>query len=255
MDILIEINMKKLEGSLTGMLFICVIMLSSWDKETSIIKNGTEVNDTCYVDGHITTGYVTIPCEPCVDINYEPIDLSPCSFKSIPYKTDTNLVFEDNLNNEVIYNLIAQKNNLYYRTSTSTLYCNWDKAYPYTIEGQGQALEFYLITDDNEFDFGFVIMLSVDYSHVSNELLFKENINLTKFDTNGYQLNYTLICLYPEDPRIGENRSVFYPEKLLNDKIFQNVYEGWENDLFYNYEYGLIGFRDDKQKLWVLKTK
>jgi hypothetical protein len=247
--------MKRITSSLTSMLLIFLILLSSCDKEDSNKKNIIEIIDSCYVDGQIITGYVKIPRDSCVDLNYGTVDLSPCSFKSIPYKTDTLLVFKDSLNNEVNYNLIAQKNNLYYRTSTATLYCNWNKDYPYTIEGKSQALEFYLFADNNESDFGFGITLSVDNSIKSNELVFKENIIVVKYDTYGNQLNYTLICLYPKDPEIGEKRSFFYHEKLLHDKIFQNVYGSWEKDLFYNYKYGLIGFRDNNYKLWVLMTK
>ena len=248
--------MRRTTIYLISLLSIIAIPFISCNKDSST-KKGTIKNDvdSCLNNHQIETGFVTIPHDSCQDFNFGTRDLSPCAFKSIPYKTDTDLKFVDNLKNEIVFKLIAQKNNLYYRTFISKLNCNWDTAYHYTIEGKCQCLYFYMQTNSKEVDLWFDFTLSKEINVTINQIEFKENINISKYDVNNNQLNYTLICLYPEDPSVSENRSNLYPELYLNNIKFTDVFVSSENDLYYCYKYGLIGFRDNNQKMWVLNTK
>jgi len=185
------------------------------------------------------------------------------SRNSIPYIENTNLYFQDSLGNEIV--LVVDMNNTGYKIE--------DGKYIIACEQDNSQQKEYGITTDS---YRYLIVEKYDTLNILYSLTLEVRPSYTpftidsladiikvcsgsKFDTNSYSFGCNLTILV--NPRNMKEKDLNWFQKnrkpvdeltLLN-KTFQNVYiSQLDSNEFYNFEYGLIAFKDSDKKLWVL---
>ena len=197
----------------------------------------------------------------CVEEYLGEMFLLESSRNSIPYIENTNLYFQDSLGNEIV--LVVDMNNTGYKI--------WDSQHIMACEQDTSQQKKYGITIDN---YRYLIVEKYNTLNIRYDLTLEVRPSYTPFtidsvadilkvcrgsknDTNSYGCNLTVL-VNPRNMRekdlnwYQKNRKPVDELTLLN-KTFQNVYiSQLDSNEFYNYEFGLIAFKDWQKKLWVL---
>ena len=193
---------------------------------------------------------------PCKDEIIGEYYLLENSKNSVPYNEDLRLYFKDATGNQVNFEvtksatdypqyIYALDTQCEYDSSQKKYYITTGEAYFYDIkeplESLGVSFDLFLgngffgINDIKIFD---QLKFSMDYSNENN--CSEDNISIL---INSNQLTDERVALYP--------KSTFINEVTLLNKTFEDVYVGSDEKIYYNYEVGLIGFKDQADNLWV----
>ena len=198
--------------------------------------------------------------EPCKDLELEYILLND-SFKSIPYnKFDKELHFIDSLNNEVVFEFF-QKERLFI-TGGGIIDCPTDNSKRINVTAKCDHYSFYLASNSDEVDIEIYIALSAQLGLAQDYAFVYDRLDIVAFPKNQASSSLSSLDIQVnqrENNYFSENNNFYNPVDSinLNGKVFYNVYyEPWpvKDYLYYNYEFGLIAFKNSSGKLWVLKT-
>lgn len=180
------------------------------------------------------------------------------SRNSIPYNENSNLFFNDSLGNEILFEV--DMNNLGYEVwdSDFSMQCEHDPSQQKVYEVIHDVYRYYITDKSDSLNIRFLIHLSADPSRdpftvdsVSDRLHVHRR---SKYDTISYASNLQII-VNPRNMRENEVDWFQKPveELQLLDKTFNDVYISLlDSNEYYNYESGLIAFKDWDGKLWVL---
>lgn len=137
--------------------------------------------------------------------------------------------------------------------------CVFDNSIKINVTAKIDTYEFYLVTNSNFIDKDFLITLRAtigihdDITHVYDVLYI-----LTFPKNGGSSISSLTIQVNQRDNFYIKEDNNFhnsYTSVTLNGRIFYDVYyDSYTKDIYYNYEFGLIAFRDNLNKLWVLKN-
>lgn len=197
-----------------------------------------------------------IETNSCADLELEHFLLND-SFISIPYTREKSLLFIDSLNNEIVFDFF-QKERLFY-TTQGKINCEFDNSIKINVTAKIDTYEFYLVTNSNFIDREFLISLRATLGIHNDISYIYDVLNVIAFPKNGgNSLSALTIQVNQRDNFYIKEDNNFHDSTIgvtLNGKVFYNVYyDNYRNDIYYNYEFGLIAFRDNSNKLWVLKN-
>lgn len=192
----------------------------------------------------------------CCDVEHlGSFNLMPSSRESIPYQEDVNLIFKNEFNNEVLF---AFRNGLYGYDSTdnsTSQECPCNPAFNQTMKAKGDTYSYLLAEPQGTLNVRFYISLSVRMFHGEENLIADIlDVSLSEEqDTSSYGGLYTLLV----DRRNLSDDYVKWYNTMPADsvemlgKTFYNVYSDEEGIAWYNYDKGLVAFKDRENKLWV----
>ncbi|OOG77954.1 hypothetical protein [Flavobacterium sp. A45] len=199
--------------------------------------------------------------EPCINLELKYI-LLDSSFKSIPYtKIDKKLHFIDSLNNEVVFEVV-QRERKFYSTTGGEIKCPSDNSKKINVEAEVDNYSMWLVSDSDEVDIKFLISLQATLGLAKDYAFVYDRLDIIAFPKkeSGNNISYIDIQVNQRENNYFSSSNNFYkPIDSINlkGKIFYNVYHNpWtvKGYMCYNYEFGLIAFKDSSGKLWILKT-
>ena len=180
------------------------------------------------------------------------------SRNSIPYNENSNLFFQDSLGNEILFEVDMNNRGYEVWDGHFSMQCEHDPTQQKVYGVIFDDYRYYLIDKSDSLNIRFLIELSVSASSdpftidtVSDRLHIHRS---SKYDTVSYASNLQIIV----NPRNMPENEVDWFEKpveelQLLDKTFNDVYiSNLDSNEYYNYESGLIAFKDWDGKLWVL---
>lgn len=198
--------------------------------------------------------------EPCKNLELKYILLDD-SYKSIPYtKFDKKLHFIDSLNNEVVFDLI-QRERIFHGTG-GEINCPSDNSKKIKVEAKVDTYSMWLVPNSDEVDIKILISLQATLGLAKDYAFVYDRLCISAFPNNQASFNLSYIDVQVnqrENNYFLSNNNFYKPIDSinLNGKIFYNVYHNpWtvKGYMCYNYEFGLIAFKNSSGKLWVLKT-
>jgi hypothetical protein len=197
--------------------------------------------------------------EPCKDLELKYILLDD-SYKSIPYtKFDTKLHFIDSLNNEVVFELI-QRERKFYGTG-GEINCPSDNSKKIEVKAEVDTYSMWLVSNSDEVDIKILISLQATLGLAKDYTFVYDRLNIRAFPKKEYgnDISYIDIQVNQRENNYFSSNNFYKPIDSinLNGKIFYDVYHNpWtvKGYMCYNYEFGLIAFKNSSGKLWVLKT-
>jgi hypothetical protein len=198
--------------------------------------------------------------EPCKDLELKYILLDD-SFKSIPYtKFDTKLHFTDSLNNEIVFELTQRERKFY--TTVGEIDCPSDNSKKIKVTAKADNYSMWLVSNSDEVDVTISISLQATLGLAKDYAFVYDRLDIRAFpkDLPSTNLSYIDIQVNQRENNYFSSSNNFYKPVdsiNLNGKIFYNVYYNpWtvKGYMCYNYEFGLIAFKNSSGKLWVLKT-
>ncbi len=178
------------------------------------------------------------------------------SIQYMPYDTVTTIYFKNKNGEELYFNSFNTpnvRNN--YNTVNINTFCGEDEIETYRFNRQDMRCSYnaselslsinmrILPVFDSDLLFYDILRLAISNAF-SNDPFSSNNLNIV----TSYKGNYLDV---PTD-------YVFLEELTLNHKLFKNVYISIKKnnepptDLYFNKEFGVIGFTDMENKLWVL---
>jgi len=182
--------------------------------------------------------------------------LMPGSRNAIPYQADATLYFKDESGNEVAFTL-RNDDDGYDTTDMGTgRNCPCDTNFIQTLKASGDAYYYFLKQPDLSFDIRFLITLST-YPFHGDEYLAADILEISIQDPND-TTSFGGALLVLVDPRnLTEEYLKWYKAApadslQLSGITFYDVYAEEDSLVFYNYEKGLVAFKDRQDKLWVL---
>lgn len=196
----------------------------------------------------------------CAEEYLGEIYLLESSRNSIPYNENTSLYFQDSLGNETIFQIDMEYYGYKIRNFSHIQTCEYDNSlekkykvhkdkYSYVIKESAQTLNkrFLLRLETEPFYDPFS---PVSYDTIYDRLAV---FIASKTDSTSYYSNLRILV----NPRnLSENDIDDFidpvEEITLLNKTFYSVFISKISKEYYNYEYGLIAFRDWDNKLWVL---
>lgn len=178
------------------------------------------------------------------------------SRNSIPYQADTTLYFRDASNNEIMFTL-RNSPEVYTRTDQSTTRrCPCNQDFDQIINASGDAFHFLLKQPDLSLDLSFLLNLHTQPFH-GQECLVADVLEISVQDKNDTG-SYGGVLRILVDPRNLTGEYLKWYRDLPVDSIellgstFYDVYSDANNEVWYNFEDGLVAFSDRQDKLWVL---
>ena len=196
----------------------------------------------------------------CPQVDLGEFYLLKSSLNSYPYsKDEATFKFSDSSNNEIAFRLAIAPvdSHLVSWYGRANNLCHYDNSMiEFIARAEYYKRGFYSIDEYVELDYE--IILHVDFRNDSS--IFDSDV-LSIFkqypqpnDASRYSVMDILIN-QRNNPSADymSNWPKSIPTILLNKKIFKDVYTSYENDLYFNFEYGIIAVRDSTNKLWVLK--
>ena len=200
---------------------------------------------------------------PCSDEDLGQLYLMTSLNDISPYTENMLIYFKDSLGNEQTFEFINQ--NVGHGTdqhSSTNVPCPSDANKRKEYKAKTEEYYFSIIQPETvtpRINFGF--NLSVRLMYLNGLMvcdMFEFHNAYPTINTIGYSSDYptydgmTLIT-HPRD--CSEEFLSQYPqptsEVTLLDKNFNDVYSSLNSNIYYNYEFGIIGFKDDAGDLWV----
>jgi len=179
--------------------------------------------------------------------------LVPESRNSIPYENKLKIYFIDSLNNEVYFEFDEENQGLQQTSMSASKKCEcnpsiWEaknadtKSYVYIISEPQQLL-----------NMKFLIHLSPDPYH-GDDFLVADVLSISLNSATDSSSFGGLMDILVDERNLTEEYINWYQTTKLDtvqigDRTFNDVYAN--NNVFYNYAFGLVAFLDRKSKLWV----
>jgi len=183
--------------------------------------------------------------------------LMPESRNSIPYENELKIYFIDSLDNEVYFEFDEENQGLQQTSMSASKRCEcnpsiWEaknadtKSYVYIISEPQQLL-----------NMKFLIHLSPNPFH-GDDFLVADVLSISLNDATDSTSFSGLMDILVDERNLTEKYINWYEITKLDtvqigDRIFNDVYAN--NNVFYNYEFGLVAFLDRQSKLWVYDRK
>ncbi len=199
---------------------------------------------------------ITIECSDEI-ILLEDAFFDDNSRQFVPYDSMSTIYFTNKYGEEVSFishiTHIGESFLLNFRTQIA---CSLDQVNTYQYDRQTLTKSFKC----SELDLSIMINLGPIMS--GTNLSFYDELTMLIFapHTNGVFQDLNILSIVTStkgnDIKVKENY-FFLNELTLNQKAFKNVYANIKGnnepltDLYYNYEFGVIGFTDMENKLWV----
>ena len=180
----------------------------------------------------------------------------PESRTSIPYQENTNLYFRDNADNEIMF-IFRPDDQSYGITDNGTLRtCPCDPEFKQVIKVGGDAYHYFLSEIPRSLNITFLLDLSLRPFHGEDNLI-ADVLNISISDNSDSTSYSGLMSILVNQRNLTSNYITGYKNTpidsvLLLDKWFSNVYLDDEGTVWYNFDQGLIAFRDRSEKIWVL---
>jgi len=178
------------------------------------------------------------------------------SRNSIPYQADANLYFRDASNNEVMFTL-RNSQDVYTSTGqTTTRKCPCNRDFDQIINASGDAFHFFLKQPDLTLDLSYLIDLHTQPFH-GDECLVADVLEISVQDKNDTASYGGVLRILVDQRNLTGEYLKWYRDfpvdsvELLGS-TFYDVYTDAENEVWYNFEEGLVAFTDRQDKLWVL---
>ena len=192
---------------------------------------------------------------PCAAQNIE-FTLLNDSFKSIPYIKEKTLIFTDSLNNEISLEFSPKKRTFY--TTQGSINCALDNSKKTTINAKIDTFEFDL-TSNNAIDLSILFRLQAVIGFDKDSVFVRDMLDIITFPKAGGSNISQLNIQVNQRTNYYFNKSNNFHNSVesiqLNGKTYYDVfYDHGVDNLYYNYELGLVAFRDKSKKLWVLKN-
>ena len=201
------------------------------------------------------------PINICEDEYVGEFRLLESSSISIPYSKNLNLFFKDSIGNEKVFEFDFDNGGYYITDSPYSTPCD-----------ANSSLEKYLIANTDNYhyriyetspsnDLRFLISLcAIPFSLGTEIVKLSDQFIVTRFleitpQTNNYDIALILMVNRRD---LKEEEIDSFPKPIeeleLQGKIFNKVYTNIDSSLYYNYELGIIAFKDqEKNHLWVLE--
>lgn len=178
-------------------------------------------------------------------------------FRSFCFNKDEEITFSNGQGEEIIFTVagtaVWQTGSVkFHRQDTCITYCHDQEVANKHFTSEN--IKFYLQLGAYVDDYS-------NYDNIESELYIGFRFYETIQNSNGAfisvpTLNIALLDSFDEEIALDTSRYSFYPDILLNEKPFTNVYSRNERYLdyvipFFNVEDGLIGFEDYNDVMWV----
>lgn len=190
-------------------------------------------------------------------VNLGPFYLKESSANLFPYtKTDTNLVFKNALNEELVFtqSLLVRDTFMY----SSFNECPFDSTLqvPYVRTEDKIIASYRNDSLDLWFQFSFEASFRRDKNSVTGESDMATAF-VSRYSHNMFAILKSLISFKSGLPLYTLNK--FYPSITLGQKSFENVYSNEFSNyilsdflVYMNYDFGIVGFEEkDAGKVWV----
>lgn len=200
---------------------------------------------------------------PCADEDMGHLYLLTSLIDISPYTKDVYIFFKDSVENEQVFEFINEKaGHTTEQYSSTNVPCPSDANERKEFKAKTEEYYFSITQKQNDsIGISFSISLSVSLGYLNGLMVFDE-LSITAFPPSETGYGYGSYLLDDFIHLIANPRDCVeeflsqYPqpetEVTLLGKSFNNVYSSSNSNLLYNYEFGIIGFKDDSGTFWVL---
>ena len=199
--------------------------------------------------------------EQCAEEYLGEMYLLESSRNSIPYNKNTSLYFQDSLENETVFQVDME--NVGYRIMNRYYSepCEFDNSLEKIYKVRSDHYRYFISESTKTLNLTFLLVLDIQPSYypfninkISDELGVGRG-SKTDSTTAAYGINLNILVdprTLSEDEIKKRNFQSPVDEITLLNRTFYDVYISSNSKEYYNYELGLIAFRDYDEKLWVL---
>ena len=196
--------------------------------------------------------------EQCAEEYLGEISLLESSRNSIPYNENTSLYFRDSLENETIFQIDMEIEGYKEKWNVSYHFaCEFDNSIQKIYNIKIDQYRYIISESANTLDKQFALHLAPEPSYnpfnidtISDQLgVYKGRVS----NSGAYATNLKIL-VNPRNLSEDEIKLFQSPvdEITLLNRTFYDVYISLDSKEYYNYEKGLVAFRDYDEKLWVL---
>lgn len=175
---------------------------------------------------------------------------------SIPYLENTRLFFKDVNGHQAIYEFLYANRGYDILSISTTQPCESDSSRAQIVKASSDSY-LYLINEVTDIiNMKFMVRLNVE-PFFQDTIAASDQLGVSiSYDSIGPDYTGTLTLLI--NPREIPQQAITHfskplEEVVLIDRTFFNVYTNADFSFFYNYEQGIIAFKDKEKHLWVLE--
>jgi len=200
---------------------------------------------------------------PCSDEDLGQLYLMTSLDDIGPYTEDLLIHFKDSSGNEKTFEFLSQNIDHWTDQHSSTnVPCPSDVSERKEYKAKTEEYYYSVVqpqTGTPGINFGFHLSVRLMYLNglMICDMLEFNNAYLT-LNTIAYSSDYPTydgMTLIPHPRDCSEEFLSDYPQPIpeltLLDKSFNEVYSSVDSNIYYNFEFGIIGFKDDSGMLWV----
>lgn len=195
---------------------------------------------------------------PCKDEIIGEYHLFENSRNCIPYDQDLLLYFKDSQTKQVVFEAKMKHGQYPQVLYTEVTQCEFDnseeKKYLAKGEGVSYSIEEPLKSLGISFDLALLnCFLSTDNFQVFDELTIKMDYSI---ENNNSHRNISALInssQLTDDQIESYSQPIIINEITILNKTFHDVYSDSNEKVFYNFEVGLVAFRDNTDNFWVFE--
>lgn len=194
--------------------------------------------------------------DPCGPEDLGEIHLLENARASIPFNQLMMLVYKDSLNHETDF--IFRNDSLGLNTSHFSIQtqCPADPFEEKVYTGLSDNYTYYLTESGNTTGLKFIWMIAVTLAEDEGGFLISDMLGVAVGRKPSIDVYGGELWLMINQREQSDSAAMTFPQPMasinLLDKTFYNVYTNPDSSVYYNYSEGMVAFRDNDDKLWVL---
>ena len=195
--------------------------------------------------------------EQCAEEYLGEIYLIESSRNSIPYNENTSLYFQDSLENETIFQIDMENEG--YKIWNGSIHeaCEFDNSIQKIYKIKYDQYWYIISESAKTLDKQFALALATEPSpYPTNSETISDQLTVYKSRVSNSSAYVTNLKILVNPRNLSEDDIKRFQspvdEITLLNRTFYDVYISSDSKEYYNYEAGLIAFRDYDEKLWVL---